>query len=162
MASSQVRSLPHRLERGAWRLEAKTTAWILLVLTLLGLLGWLCLTQASQVSTARHRLWEKEREKARLQRQNAELLAEIAGVLRVSDLEDKAIKRGYNLAERPRYLCVLDYAADSASRGGSAAVARPDEGAVVSLEEHEDKPLGVTRWWEEVISQFVAWAGAQP
>ncbi|MGA9348874.1 MAG: hypothetical protein WBW48_08720 [Anaerolineae bacterium] len=162
MASSQMRSLPHRLERGAWRLEAKTTAWILLVLTLLGLLGWLCLTQASQVSMARYHLWEKETEKARLQRQNAELLAEIAEMLSVSCLEAKARDSGYTLAEGLRYLCVLDYPADSASRGGLAAVARPVEGTVVSLEEHEDKSLGVTRWWEEVISQFVAWAGAQP
>jgi hypothetical protein len=162
VASSQTRSLPHRLERGAWRLEAKTTAWILLVLTLLGLLGWLCLTQASQVSTARYRLWEKERERARLQRQNAELLAEIAEVLSVSRLADTALESGYTATEGPRYLYVLDYPADSASRGGLAAVARPDEGAVVSLEEHENKPRGVTRWWKEVISQFVAWAGAQP
>jgi hypothetical protein len=161
VASSQTHSLPHRLERGAWRLEARTTAWILLVLTLLGLLGWLCLTQASQVSTARYRLWEKGREKARLQRQNAELLAEIAEVLSVSRLEGTALERGYTATEGPRYLYVFDYPADTASRG-SAAVARPDEGTVVSSEEHENKPRGVTRWWEEVISQFVAWAGAQP
>jgi hypothetical protein len=161
VASSQTHSLPHRLEREAWRLEARTTAWILLVLTLLGLLGWLCLTQASQVSTARYRLWEKGREKARLQRQNAELLADIAEVLSVSRLEGTALERGYAATEGPRYLHVLDCPADTASRG-SAAVARPDEGTVVSLEEHEDAPLGVTRWWEEVISQFVAWAGAQP
>jgi hypothetical protein len=157
-----MRFLPHRLERGAWRLEAKTTAWILLVLTLLGLLGWLCLTQASQVSTARYRLWEKETEKARLQRQNAELLADVAGMLSVSHLKDELLVRGYIAAERPRYLYVLDYPADSASVGRSAAVARPDKGTVVSLEEHENKPLGVARWWEEVISQFVTWAGAQP
>ena len=157
-----MRSLPHRLGRGAWRLEAKATAWILLVLTLLGLLGWLCLTQASQVSTARYRLWEKETEKAGIQRQNAELLAEIAEMLSVACLETKALDSGYTLAEGSRYLYVLDYPTDSASRGGLAAVARPVEGTVVSLEEHEDKSLSVTRWWKKVISQFTAWAGAQP
>jgi hypothetical protein len=120
------------------------------------------LTQASQVSTARYRLWEKETGKARLQRQNAELLAEIAEMLSVARLETKARDAGYTFAEGPRYLYVLDYPADSASRGGLAAVAKPDDGAVVSLEEHKDKSVGVTRWWEQVISQFAAWAGAQP
>ena len=162
MASSQMRSLPHRLGRGAWRLEAKATAWILLVLTLLGLLGWLCLTQASQVSTARYRLWEKETEKARLQRQNAELLAEVAEMLSVACLETKARDAGYTPAEGVRYLHVLNYYADSTSRGGLAAVARPDEGTAVSLEEHEDKSLGITRWWREIVSQFAVWAKAQP
>jgi hypothetical protein len=162
VASSQMRSLPHRLGRGAWRLEAKATTWILLVLTLLGLLGWLCLTQASQVSTARYRLWEKETEKARLQRQNAELLAEVAEMLSVARLETRARDSDYIPAEGHRYLYVLDYSANSASRGGLAAVARPIEGTVIPLEEHEDKSVGVTRWWEQVISQFAAWTGAQP
>lgn len=162
MATSQVRSLPHRLERGTWRLEAKTTARILLVLILLGLLGWLCLTQASQVSTARYRIWEKEAEKARLQRQNAELLAEIAAMLSIPHLEAEAQHSGYAPAEGIQYLDVPDYFDVGASRGGLAAVLRLDEGMVVSLEEHRNKPLSVARWLEEVISQFVAWAGGQP
>ena len=162
MATSQVRTLPHRLERGSWRLEAKTTAWILLVLTLLGLLGWLCLTQASQVSTARYRIWEKEAKKARLQRQNAESLAEIAAMLSVSHLIATAEGSGYAPAEELEYLDVPDHPGGGVSRGGLAAVPRPDEGIVVSLEEHGKKPLGVARWLEEAISQFVAWAGAQP
>jgi len=120
------------------------------------------LTQASQVSTARYRLWEKETEKAGLQRQNAELLAEVAEMLSVACLETKARDAGYTPAEGVRYLHVLNYYADSTSRGGLAAVARPDEGTVVSLEEHEDKSLGITRWWREIVSQFAVWAKAQP
>ena len=162
MATSQVRSLPHRLERGSWRLEAKTTAWILFVLTLLGLLGWLCLTQASQVSTARYRIWEKEVEKARLQRQNAELLAEIAAMLSVPNLKAKAERSGYAPAERPQYLDVPDYSDGGVSRGGLATAPRPDESTLVYLEEHENKPRGVARWLEQAISQFAAWAGAEP
>ena len=162
MASSQMRSSPHCLERGSWRLEAKTTASILLVLTLLGLLGWLCLTQASQVSTARYRLRGKEEEKARLQRENAELLPEIVEMLSITRLEARARDLGYAPAAGLQYLDVPDYPADSVSRGGLATVPRLDESAIVALEEPGDKPLGVARWWEEVISQFVAWAGTQP
>jgi hypothetical protein len=162
VATSQVRSLPHCLDRSSWRLEAKTTALILLVLALLGLLGWLCLTQASQVSTARYRLWEKEAEKARLQRQNAESLAEIAKMLSVPRLKAKAQGSGYGLAEGLQYLDVPYHLDGGVSRRGLTGVTRPDEGTVVSLEEHGNKPLDVARWWEEVISQLVAWTGAQP
>ena len=162
MATSQVRTLPHRLERGSWRLEAKTTAWILLILTVLGLLGWLCLTQASQVSTARYGIWEKEAEKVRLQRRNAELLAEIAAMLSVPHLTARAQSSGYAPAEALEYLDVPDHLGGGVSRGGLATAPRPDEGSFVSLEEHRNKPLGVARWLEEAISQFVAWAGAQP
>lgn len=170
MASSQMRSLPHCLERGSWRFEAKTTAWVLLVLTLLGLIGWLCLTQASQVSTARYHLREKEEEKGRLQRENAELLAEIVEMLSIPRLEARARELGYAPAEGLQYLDVPDYPAactelrrsNGVSGGGLAAVPRLDESAVVALEEPGHKPLNVARWWERVISQFVAWAGTQP
>ncbi len=159
MASSRLRSF--RLEKGSWRLEAKTTAMILLVLTLFGLLSWLCLTQASKVSTARYRIWEKEAEKARLQRENAALLAEVVEMLSVSHLEDMARGLGYVSTEERRYLDLPDYPG-GVSGGGSAAGPRLDESAIVALEEPRDEPLGVARWWEKVISQFVAWAGTQP
>ena len=159
MAGSQKRSL--RLEKGSWRLEARTTAGILLVLTLLGLLSWLCLSQASKVSTARYRIWEKEAEKARLQREDAALLAEVVEMLSVSRLEGMALGLGYVLPEERRYLDIPDYPG-GVSGGGLAAAPRPDASAVVAPEEPRDEPLGVARWWEKVISQFVAWAGTQP
>ena len=159
MASSQKRSL--RLEKGSWRLEARTTAAVLLVLTLLGLLSWLCLSQASKVSTVRHRIWEKEAKIERLQRENAESLAEVTELISVSRLEDVALGLGYGPAEERRYLDVPGYPG-GVSGGGLAAAPRPDESAVVAPEEPRDEPLGVARWWEKVISQFVAWAGTQP
>ena len=159
MASGQRSSL--RLEKGSWRLEAKTTAGILLVLTLLGLLSWLCLAQASKVSTARYRIWEKEAERERLQRKNAKLLAEVVEKVNVSHLDDIALGSGYVLPEERRYLDVPGYPT-GVSGGGLAVGPRLDESAVVALEEPRDVPLGVARWWEKVVSQFIAWAGTQP
>ncbi|MFQ5812445.1 MAG: hypothetical protein ACE5I2_04530 [Anaerolineae bacterium] len=169
MASGQKRSL--RLEKGSWRLDAKTTAGILLVLTLLGLLSWLCLAQASKVSTARYRIWEKEAKRERLQRENAELLADVVGKLSVSHLENMALGLGYVPPEERRYLDVPGYPG-GVSGGGLAAAPRLGESAAavspvgpnyrVAPEESRDEPLGVARWWEKVLSQFVAWAGAQP
>jgi cell division protein FtsB len=160
MASRFTRSL--RLEKGSWRLEAKTTAVILLILTSLGLLSWLCLTQASKVATTRHRIWEKEAEKARLQRENAELLAEVAELSSIPRLESVALRLGYVPPEEIRYLDVPGYPA-SVSGGGLIASPRLDESAIVALEEEpQDEAPSVARWWDKVISQFVAWAGAQP
>jgi len=157
MAGSQKRSL--RLEKGSWRLEAGTTAGILLILTLLGLLSWLCLAQASKVSTVRYRIGEKEVERERLQRQNAALLAEVMERVNVSHLEDMALASGYVPAGGLRYLDVPGYPG-GVSRGGLAVAT---ENAVVASEEPRGlEGSGVARWWEKVLSQFVAWVGTQP
>jgi hypothetical protein len=114
------------------------------------------------VSTARYRIWEKEAEIERLQRENAELLAEAAEQLNVSHLENMALELGYLPAEDRRYLDVPGYPG-GVSGGGLAAAPRTGENAVVAPE--EPRGLGgssVARWWEKVISQFVAWAGTQP
>ena len=160
MASSQKRSL--RLEKGSWRLEARTTAAVLLVLTLLGSLSWLCLSQASKVSTVRHSIWKKEAKIERLQRENAESLAEVTELIGVSRLEDVALRLGYGPAEERRYLDVPGYPG-GVSGGGLAAAPRPDESALVAPEESRRlEGGGVARWWKKVVSQFVAWAGTQP
>jgi len=157
MAGSQKRSW--RLEKGSWRLEARTTAGILLVLTLLGLLSWLCLAQASKVSTVRYHIGEKEAERERLQRGNAELLAEVMERLNVSHLENMALESGYVPAGELRYLDVPGY--PGGVSGGGLAVATKD--AVVAPEEPRGLGgSGVARWWGKVLSQFVAWAGTQP
>jgi hypothetical protein len=159
MASRQGSSL--RLEKGDWRLEARTTAGILLVLALLGLLSWLCLVQASKVSTAEYRIWEKKVEIERLQRENAESLAEVVEMLSVSRLEDRALELGYIPPEERRYLDVPGYPG-VLSGDGLAAAPRMDENAIIAPEEPRDEPHGVAWWWEKVISQFAAWAGTQP
>jgi len=157
MAGSQKRSW--RLEKGSWRLEARTTAGVLLVLTLLGLLSWLCLAQASKVSTVRYHIGEKEAERERLQRGNAELLAEVMERLNVSHLENMALESGYVSAGELRYLDVPGY--PGGVSGGGLAVTTKD--AVVAPEEPRGLGgSGVARWWGKVLSQFVAWAGTQP
>ncbi len=170
MASSQKRSL--RLEKGSWRLETKVTAGSLLVIALLGLLSWLCLSQASKVSSVRYRIWEKKVKIERLQRENAESLAEVTELISVSRLENMALGLGYGPAEVRRYLDVPGYPG-GVSGGGLAAAPGPDESAVavspvganyrVAPEESGGlEGSGVARWWKKVVSQFVAWTGTQP
>ncbi|MBC8264454.1 MAG: hypothetical protein H8E47_10070 [Anaerolineales bacterium] len=159
MANRQKSSL--RLEKGSWRLEAKTTAGILLVLTILGLLSWLCLTQASKVFATDYRVREKTARKARIQRENAALLAEALEMASVPRLENIALGLGYIYPVERRYLTISGHPAEVAG-GGLAVASRPDESAVVAMEEPRDESLGVAGWWQKVVSQFVAWAGTQP
>lgn len=160
MAGRQKRSL--HLEKGSWRLEAKTTARILLVLALLGALSWLCLTQSSKVAATNYRIWKKEAEIARLQRENDELLAEIAELVSVSRLESMTLELGYVSVDRVRYVDVPGYSADNASRESLATEPMLDENASIALENPKEELLGISRWWDVVISQFVAWTKAQP
>jgi len=82
-------------------------------------------------------------------------------MLGVSHLEYLALGLGYGPAEERRYLDVPGYPG-GVSGGGLAAVPSVDESAVVAPEEPSGEPRGVARWWEKVISQFVAWAEMQP
>ncbi len=159
MASRQKSSL--RLEKGSWRLEAKTTAGILLVLTGLGLLSWVCLTQASRVSATEYRIWGKRALKAHIQRENATLLAEAMEMANVPRLENIALGLGYVLPVERRYLAVSGYPAD-VSGGGLSVAFKPDENTVVAPEEPGDDSPDAVGWWQKVISQFAAWAGTQP
>ena len=161
-------------------MEVRATAGSLLVIALLGLLSWLCLIQASNVSNVEHNIWKKEVEIGQLQQENAESLAEVVEMLSVSRLEGRALELGYISAEERRYLDVPGYPG-GASGGGLAAAPRMDENAVtvspvgpnyrVVLEEPRGLPPassgglgggGVARWWEKVVSQFVSWGGTQP
>jgi cell division protein FtsB len=169
MASTQGRipnsEIRNPKSKGSWRLEARATVGILLVLALLGLLCWLCVAQASKVSTTRHRIWKKEAENERLQRKNAELLAEVMELASVPRLENMALGLGYVPPEERRYLSLSDYPT-GVSGGGLAAAPRPGESAVAAPEEPRGFPpalegpggSSVARWWEKVISQFVTWA----
>jgi hypothetical protein len=165
MVGRQKRSL--HLERETWRLEARTTMIILLVLVLFGLLSWLCVAQASKVSSVRYRIWKKQAQQARLQRENAELLGGIMEMVNVSRLENLALGLGYVPAERVRYLDVPGYStartelrrSDGVSRGEVAIVPRLEENAPVLQEEPKGESVGVSRLWDKVISQFKDWVG---
>jgi len=151
-----------RLEKEPWRLEAKATAKILLVLTVLGILSWLCLSQSSKVAVLNYSIRDKELEKARLQRENDELLAEIMELASVSRLEDMTLGLGYVPVDEVRYVDIPGYIPGDASR--ESVVAEPMLGINTSVapENSKEEPTGISRWWNRVVSQFVAWTKAQP
>jgi cell division protein FtsB len=175
MITGHSGSLSHRLrgnspegstEKSIGGLDAKTAIGSLLILILVSLLGWLYLTQASQVTTTGYRIYELERERASLQRENAKLMLEIAELERLESVEARARQLGFVSPERLEYLVVADYPPDHPSSGQLAATF---EGENLALDSSKQEKTGkqavgaaLAGWWEEMVSQFNIWITVQP
>lgn len=84
----------HCVKDSRWKLESRTTTGMLVILGVLSLLGWIYLSQASYVATTGRRVQQLEAEKARLQQENLELMAEIAELESVTRLAARAREMG--------------------------------------------------------------------
>jgi len=172
--TSRSSSLFHRLrgdsaegsiEKGVGSLDASTAIGSLLILILVSLLGWLYLTQASQVTTTGYRIYELERERARLQRENAKLMLEIAELERLEDVEARARQLGFVPPQQVEYLVVTDYPPDHPLSGQLVATFGGENLALNSSQqktENEAVGAALAVWWEKLISQFNIWITVQP
>ncbi len=176
MITGRSSSLSHHLrgssvesptEKGREGFEAKTAVGYLLILILVSLIGWLYLTQASQVTTTGYRIYELERERARLQRENAQLMLEIAELERMEVVEARARQLGFVPPTQVKYLTVADYPAgspaqeqDLATLGGEGQAwdSSPPKGN----SGEETKAVAPAGWWEKLSSQFNLWVTVQP
>jgi hypothetical protein len=128
-------------------------------------LGWLYLTQASQVTTTGYRIYELERERARLQRENAKLMLEIAELERLEGVETRARQLGFVPPERVEYLVVADYPPDHPSSGQLVATSGKEDLALNSPQQektgNEVVGAALAGWWEKLVSQFNVWITVQ-
>src|SRR4030042_1178384 len=131
--------ISHCIKRNQRVLEGRTTAGMLIILAVLSLLGWLYLTQASYVATASRRVQDLEQKEAQLQRENMELMAEIAQLDSVSRLAVRAKELGF--------VKVVPEEADFVLVGALPEI--PE----VALA--DSSPM--TRWLGSVSAQFAAW-----
>ena len=175
MITGHSSSLSHRLrgnsvegstEKSTGSLDARTAIGSLLILILVSLLGWLYLTQASQVTTTGYRIYELERERARLQRENAKLMLEIAELERLEVVEARARQLGFVPPAQVEYLVVADYPPDHPSSGQLAAIFGEDNPALNSPQQEKTRDEAVVtalaNWWEKLVSQFTVWITLQP
>jgi cell division protein FtsB len=132
--------LSHCTKNSRWKLQGRSATSVLIILVALSLLGWVYLTQASYVATTSRRVQKLEAEKARIEQENLQLMAEIAALESVSRLAVRAKELGFVLPSvaDAEYLAVADTPAMSAHR--------PDANSPVA------------HWWDNVTSQFTAWA----
>jgi len=175
MITGHSGSLSHRLrrnsaegstEKSTGSLDARTAIGSLLILILVSLLGWLYLTQASQVTTTGYRIYELERERARLQRENAKLMLGVAELERLEVVGARARQLGFVPPEQVEYLVVADYPPDHPSSGQLAATF--GEGSLTLDSSQQEKighaPMGAARagGGEKMVSQFNIWIAVQP
>jgi hypothetical protein len=130
----------HCTKNSHWKLQGRSAIGVLLILVALSLLGWIYLTQASYVATTGRRVQKLESEKARLEQENLQLMAEIAELESVHRLAGRAVEMGFVLA--------------TASDAEFLVVADPSPVQVAEL--GDGTPA--TRWWDNVTAQFTAWA----
>jgi|Deesub1362A_J573_1020465.scaffolds.fasta_scaffold02681_3 cell division protein FtsL len=129
------RSLSHCVKRGF--IERRTTLSLLLIFAMVGFIVLISLFQASQMNARSLRIIELKRKKARLEVENAQLLLEIAELMSVSRLEERAEKMGFVFPERIEYLPVYDYPPESALSEGLSPSS--------------------PRFLDEITSQFKSW-----
>lgn len=84
---------------GAIRLDPRTLAFFGTILVLLGLAGWLYLTQSSQVARYAHEIQVLERRKERLHRELVALRGEVALAGSLQRVQEAGVALGYILPE---------------------------------------------------------------
>ena len=130
----------HCTRHSRWKLQGRSAIGVLLILVALSLLGWIYLTQASYVATTSRRVQKLETEKARIEQENLQLMTEIATLESVNRLAARAAELGFVMAsaEEAEFLVVADLPPVQVSG--------------------TDDSNSVPHWWNNVASQFTAWA----
>jgi cell division protein FtsB len=129
----------------SWKVDRRTAAGAMFILTLLSLIGWLYLTQASYVTVTSYHLAALRAERDELRRQNAQLTYEISRLTTRNQVQARARQLGFAPVSQVRYLAVADYPASkqlAAARNLTADISRiPDD----------------ENWWEALVAQLGAW-----
>ncbi|HIP96322.1 MAG TPA: hypothetical protein EYH32_03805 [Anaerolineae bacterium] len=138
------------------RVETRTVVIAGLVLAMFSLVGWLYLTQTSQLTVTGYRIQKLQQRKALLQEENAQLEAEIAEMESASRLMIRAQAMGFQPPQRVTYVLVSNYPVrvEEASAARDQRVDPADSGAEASS--------ALARWWTGLVAQFDAWLQASP
>lgn len=121
--------------RGSSRTKA------LLAIILASLIGWLYLTQASWMASTGRRIQKLEKERARLKRENAYLLSQIADLEAPSRLLARAQELGFGSPERVEHVIVLYHPTSTPAMAAEEKPSAANEGE-----------LGC--WLESLLSKF--------
>jgi hypothetical protein len=131
-----------------WPLDAKTAIQLLLCIALFSLVGWLYLTQASQMEATKYFMRQTVKDIEKLERQNAYLRYQIAELETLPRIEASARQLGLGPVKRTAYLSVV----------------QEFERAVVATEPQAmtmvaDPVAVLIDFWDEVRAGIQAWVG---
>jgi hypothetical protein len=142
-----------------WALDARTAAGLLLCILLFSLVGWLYLTQASQMATTGFHMKDTVQQIERLERQNALLRYKIAELETLPRVEARARQLGLGPMTRMTYLVIPDTL--SAPQPALAEEATlPESDLTAAAAPADSAPLaGLLKFWDEVRAEIEAWVG---
>ena len=142
-----------------WTLNPRTAAGLMLCIAFLSLVGWLYLTQASQIAVLGYRMEQTVTKIERLRRDNALLRYQIAELETLPRIEARAKQLGLGPLRRTTYLSI---SGDVREVGGGSAEVPPTPGAAPPAAAAESPLAGLSfpspaELWAELRAQFAAW-----
>ncbi len=142
-----VRPLP-------WRTQTQTVAIIALVLVVAIIIGALYLAQATVTATTGRELEDLSGTRDYLQRNNEDLIAEIANKRSITQLQGRAQDLGYRpiTVDQVKYLVVNGYVPNRATP-------TPEATAEPTYVYDETFNGWVQQQWDNLVKQFEAWTG---
>jgi len=147
----------------AWPLDAKTAARLMLCVALLSLVGWLYLTQASQMANTGHSMRLAVDDIEKIERGNALLRYQISQLEALPRIEARARQLGFGPTGRATYLVTSDYPATPEMIAASATPESWSEPAQTSADTEPGLPTTTSSlldFWAKVKAQFMAWVGS--
>ena len=145
----------------AWSVSARTATSLLLCILLLSLVGWLYLTQASQMTTTGYRMKDVAAEIEKLERDNALVRLQIAQLETLPRIEARAKQLGLGPINRPTYLTLTDNLWSTA-RSATPTLSEPLPEATPAPANEPGPEFtlpSLTEFWQEVKTQVGTWAG---
>lgn len=142
-----------------WTLNPRTAAGLMLCIAFLSLVGWLYLTQASQIAVLGYRMEQIVTEIEQLRRDNALLRYQIAELETLPRIEARARQLGLGPMSRTTYLSI---SGDVRETGRGSAEVPPTPEAAPPAPAAADPLAGlsfpsVAELWAELRAQFTAW-----
>jgi hypothetical protein len=155
----------YRLKSGgqpvSTRVDRRTLAFFAIMLTLIGLAGWLYLRQSSEVAAYAHDIRMLEQNKERLHREITALRAEVAMLGALKRVDDVGSQLGYHLpaaANATQHMRIAyqppEQPSNSTTSAISATMSAPGTSAL------EDSKLRATNLVQRLITQLRVWIEA--
>jgi len=141
-----------------WPLEARTARRFLFGLILLGSVGLLYLSLASEIATTGDRIRAQWDEIETLCRERDRKLLQLAEQLSLPRLQDEAERRGFGPVTEVHHLTGLDLtespisASEPAARNSEKGGEGVHEGELLTSIEAR-----LSRWWRGAIARFAIW-----
>ena len=167
MSSKQISLFRPRLwgqknSQPTWTLNARTASSLVLCVALLSLVGWLYLTQASQIAATEHHMRKVVDEIEGLERENALLRYQIAQLETIPRIEARAKQLGLGpVLKRTTYLAVPEGPWDQETSPDTPAPNANDDWVSITTADSVStfSPPSLQEIWREVKIQFEAWVG---